>query len=412
MTAVASPRDGERIRLNQDGSLSVPANPIVVFIEGDGIGPDISRAAANVFDAAVATAYRGQRRVHWQEALAGEKGFAETGQWLPDETLQLLRDAVVGIKGPLTTPVGGGIRSLNVTLRQVLDLYACVRPVRYYKGVPSPVRFPEKVDMVVFRENTEDVYAGIEWPAGSPEANRLASYIREHLNRDIRPESGIGIKPMSKEASQRLVRRAIRYALDQGRRSVTLVHKGNIMKYTEGAFRQWGYELAAAEFPEKTISEDEVYEKHGGQQPSDRVIIKDRIADMMFQQVLLRPEEYEVLAMPNLNGDYLSDALAAQVGGLGMAPGANIGDEVAVFEATHGTAPKYAGLDKVNPSSLILSGAMMFDYLGWREAGDLIRSSLEATISAGIVTYDLARQMEAATEVKCSEFAAAIVERM
>jgi isocitrate dehydrogenase len=412
MTTESPFRKGERITLNEDGSLAVPDNPAVVFIEGDGIGPDISRAAVSVFDAAVARAYRQQRRVHWQEALAGEKGFAETGEWLPEETLQLLRDTVVGIKGPLTTPVGGGIRSLNVTLRQVLDLYACVRPVRYYKGVPSPVRFPEKVNMVVFRENTEDVYAGIEWPAGSPEADRLASYIREHLSRDIRPESAIGIKPMSREASQRLIRRAIRYALDRGCRSVTLVHKGNIMKYTEGAFRQWGYELATAEFPEKTISEDEVYEKHGGQQPPGRVIIKDRIADMMFQQALLRPDEYEVLAMPNLNGDYLSDALAAQVGGLGMAPGANIGDEAAVFEATHGTAPKYAGQDKVNPSSLILSGAMMFDYLGWREAGDLIRSSLEATISDGIVTYDLARQKEGAKEVKCSEFAAAIVEHM
>jgi len=287
-----------------------------------------------------------------------------------------------------------------------------VRPVRYYKGVPAPVRFPEKVDMVVFRENTEDVYAGIEWPAGSPEANRLASYIREHLNKEIRPESAIGIKPMSRYASQRLVRRAIRYALDQGYRSVTLVHKGNIMKYTEGAFRQWGYELAADEFPGQTISEAEIYEKHGGQQPPDKVVIKDRIADMMFQQALLRPDEYGVLAMPNLNGDYLSDALAAQVGGLGMAPGANIGDEAAVFEATHGTAPKYAGQDKVNPSSLILSGAMMFDFLGWKEVGDLIRNGMESTILDGIVTYDLARQMEGAEEVKCSEFGAAIVEHM
>ena len=318
----------------------------------------------------------------------------------------------MGIKGPLTTPVGGGIRSLNVTLRQVLDLYACVRPVRYYKGVPSPVRSPEKVDMVVFRENTEDVYAGIEWAAGSPEANRLVSYIREHLNKEIRPQSAIGIKPMSRYASQRLVRRAIRYALDQGYRSVTLVHKGNIMKYTEGAFRQWGYELAAAEFPDQTISEAEIYEKHGGKQPRGRVVIKDRIADMMFQQALLRPDEYGVLAMPNLNGDYLSDALAAQVGGLGMAPGANIGDQAAVFEATHGTAPKYAGLDKVNPSSLILSGAMMFDFLGWKEVGDLIRTALESTILDGIVTYDLARQLEGAKEVKCSEFGAAIVEHM
>jgi isocitrate dehydrogenase len=398
--------------LNDDGTLNVPDNPVIVRIEGDGIGPDISRAAVEVFDSAVAKAYGGQRKVLWREALAGEKAFAETGQWLPEETLQTLRQCIVGIKGPLTTPVGGGIRSLNVTLRQVLDLYACVRPVRYYKGVPAPVRFPEKVDMVVFRENTEDVYAGIEWQAGSREANRLASYIREHLNREIRPESAIGIKPMSKYASQRLVRRAISYALEQGYQNVTLVHKGNIMKYTEGAFRQWGYELAAEEFSGQTISEVDVYEKHGGKQPPGSVVIKDRLADMMFQQALLRPDEYDVLATPNLNGDYLSDALAAQVGGLGMAPGANIGDEAAVFEATHGTAPKYAGQDKVNPSSLILSGAMMFDYMGWKEVGDLIRIALGATIRAGTVTYDLARQMDEAEEVKCSEFASAIVERM
>ena len=412
MTTETSSQRGERINLNDDGTLTVPENPQLIFIEGDGIGPDISRAAVKVFDSAVAKAYGGQRRVHWQEGLAGEIAFTETGRWLPEETLQLLRDNIVGIKGPLTTPVGGGIRSLNVTLRQVLDLYACVRPVRYYKGVPSPVRFPEKVDMVVFRENTEDVYAGIEWAAGSPEANRLVDYIREHLNKEIRPQSAIGIKPMSRYASQRLVRRAIRYALDHGYRSVTLVHKGNIMKYTEGAFRQWGYELAAAEFPDQIVSEADIYEKHGGKQPKDRVVIKDRIADMMFQQALLRPDEYGVLAMPNLNGDYLSDALAAQVGGLGMAPGANIGDQAAVFEATHGTAPKYAGQDKVNPSSLILSGAMMFDFLGWKEVSNLIRTALEATILDRIVTYDLARQLEGAEEVKCSEFGAAIAEHM
>jgi len=412
MSAGRLSETGAKIRFNDDGTLTVPERPAVVFIEGDGIGPDIWRAAVKVFDAAVAKAYGGQRQVEWLEGLAGEKGFAETGQWLPEETLQMLRDYRVGIKGPLTTPVGGGIRSLNVTLRQVLDLYACVRPVRYYKGVPAPVRFPEKVDMVVFRENTEDVYAGIEWPAGSPEANRLVSYIKEHFNKEIRPGSAIGIKPMSKEASQRLVRRAIRHALDQGYENVTLVHKGNIMKYTEGAFRQWGYELAEAEFPEQTVSEAEVYEKHGGQVVPGRVVIKDRIADMMFQQALLRPDEYDVLAMPNLNGDYLSDALAAQVGGLGMAPGANIGDLAAVFEATHGTAPKYAGLDKVNPSSLILSGAMMFDHIGWQEVGNLIRAGLETTVSDGVVTYDLARQMSQAQEVKCSEFALAIVDRM
>ncbi len=412
MSPNISSEKGARITLNPDGSLKVPENPVLVFIEGDGIGPDIWRAAVKVFDAAVAKAYGGQRQVEWQEALAGEKGFAETGQWLPEDTLQMLRHYIVGIKGPLTTPVGGGIRSLNVTLRQVLDLYACVRPVRYYRGVPAPVRFPEKVDMVVFRENTEDVYAGIEWPAGSAEANRLINYIRDHLNKEIRPESAIGIKPMSKEASQRLVRRAVRHALDQGYESVTLVHKGNIMKYTEGAFRQWGYELAEAEFAEQTVSETELYEKHKGKPLPGRVIVKDRIADMMFQQALLRPDEYGVLAMPNLNGDYLSDALAAQVGGLGMAPGANIGDLAAVFEATHGTAPKYAGLDRVNPSSLVLSGAMMFDYLGWQEVGNLIRNGLEATVSDGVVTYDLARQMKEAQEVKCSEFAAAITDRM
>jgi isocitrate dehydrogenase len=412
MSPNSSSKNGAKITFNNDGTLKVPENPVLVFIEGDGIGPDIWRAALTVFDAAVVKAYGGRRQVEWQEALAGEKAFAETGQWLPEETLQMLRDYIVGIKGPLTTPVGGGIRSLNVTLRQVLDLYACVRPVRYYDGVPAPVHHPEKVDMVVFRENTEDVYAGIEWPAGSPEANRLINYIKEHLNKKIRPESAIGIKPMSKMASQRLVRRAIRHALEQGYQSVTLVHKGNIMKYTEGAFRQWGYELAETEFLDQTVSEAELYEKHGGQAVPGRVIIKDRIADMMFQQALLRPDEYDVLAMPNLNGDYLSDALAAQVGGLGMAPGANIGDVAAVFEATHGTAPKYAGLDKVNPSSLILSGAMMFDFIGWQEVGRLIRAGLEATISEGVVTYDLARQRSEAQEVKCSEFALAIVDRM
>ena len=412
MSTEGSAQKGTPIILNNDGSLNVPENPVIVVIEGDGIGPDIYRAAVMVFDAAVKKAFGGQRRVQWQEALAGEKAFTETGQWLPEYTLDMLRQYVVGIKGPLTTPVGGGIRSLNVTLRQVLDLYACVRPVRYYQGVPAPVRSPDKVDMVVFRENTEDVYAGIEWPAGSPEANRLASFIKEHLNKEIRPGSAIGIKPMSREASQRLVRRAIRYALDQGYETVTLVHKGNIMKFTEGAFRQWGYELAAEEFSEQTVTEADIYDKHGGDAPQGRVVIKDRIADMMFQQALLRPDEYDVLAMPNLNGDYLSDALAAQVGGLGMAPGANIGDQAAVFEATHGTAPKYAGQDKVNPSSLILSGAMMFDYMGWSEVGDLIRTALEATVSAGVVTYDLARQMSDAQEVKCSEFAAAITEHM
>ncbi|MBW1982449.1 MAG: isocitrate dehydrogenase (NADP(+)) [Deltaproteobacteria bacterium] len=412
MTDDVKAREDELVTLKEDGSLSVPDRPIIVFIQGDGIGPDIWNAAVRVFDAAVAGVYGEKRRVQWLEALAGEKAFAEKGEWLPGETLELLRKHVVGIKGPLTTPVGGGIRSLNVTLRQVLDLYACIRPVRYYRGVPAPVRHPEKVDMVVFRENTEDVYAGIEWPAESPEARRIVAFIDEHLSKKIRPDSAIGIKPMSRRASQRLVRRAIRYALDNDRRSVTLVHKGNIMKYTEGAFRQWGYELAAEEFPQQTVAESEVQEKYGGVVPEGRLLIKDRIADMMFQQALLRPEEYEVLAMPNLNGDYLSDALAAQVGGLGMAPGANVGDEVAVFEATHGTAPKYAGQDKVNPSSLILSGAMMFEYLGWQPVAERIRQGLESSMAAGIVTYDLARQMSGAQEVKCSEFASAVIEKM
>jgi len=412
MTALGSGAQSVLITVNADGTLDVPTRPSLVYIEGDGTGPDIWHAAVRVFDAAVDHAYGGARKAHWEETLAGEKAFRETGQWLPEATLNALRRCVVGIKGPLTTPVGGGIRSLNVTLRQMLDLYACIRPVRYYQGVPAPVRAPEKVDMVVFRENTEDVYAGLEWPAGSVEAKGLADYIKKRLNREVRPGSAIGIKPMSKEASQRLVRRAIRHALEHGRRSVTLVHKGNIMKYTEGAFRTWGYEVAASEFAGRTITEAEVEDGFAGKAPEGRVVIKDRIADMMFQQALLRPEEYDVLAMPNLNGDYLSDALAAQVGGLGMAPGANVGDDVAVFEATHGTAPKYAGQDKVNPSSLILSGAMMFDYMGWIEAAALIRSALEATISAGVVTYDLARQMRGAREVRCSEFASAMIDRM
>jgi isocitrate dehydrogenase len=412
MTARGSGTESALITVNADGTLNVPARPRIAYIEGDGTGPDIWRAAVRVFDAAGDRAYGGARKVHWEETLAGEKAFRETGQWLPEATLNALRRCVVGIKGPLTTPVGGGIRSLNVTLRQVLDLYACIRPVRYYRGVPSPVRTPEKVDMVVFRENTEDVYAGLEWPAGSAEATHLADYIKEQLNRELRPGSAIGLKPMSKEASQRLVRLAIRYAIEHGRRSVTLVHKGNIMKYTEGAFRTWGYEVAASEFTGRTITEAELNESRAEKAPEGRVVIKDRIADMMFQQALLRPEEYDVLAMPNLNGDYLSDALAAQVGGLGMAPGANVGDEVAVFEATHGTAPKYAGKDKVNPSSLILSGAMMFDYMGWHEAAALIRSALEGTVFAGVVTYDLARQMSGVREVRCSEFASAIIDRM
>ena len=403
---------GEKITINPDGTISVPDNPIIPFIEGDGIGPDIWRATKMVLDAAVEKAYQGKRSISWKEVYAGEKAKEKTGEYLPQETLDAISEYVVAIKGPLTTPVGEGIRSLNVTLRQVLDLYACVRPVRYFKGVPSPVKKPELVDMVIFRENTEDVYAGIEWPAESDEAKKVIDFLEQELGAKIRPDSGIGIKPISKTGTFRLVRKAIKYAIENNRDSVTLVHKGNIMKYTEGAFRNWGYELAEKEFPDETISEAEVWEKHGGNAPEGKIVIKDRIADAMFQQILLRPAEYSVLAMPNLNGDYMSDALAAQVGGLGMAPGANIGDGVALFEATHGTAPKYAGLDKVNPGSLILSGAMMLEYLGWKEARDKIYEGLEKAIAKKRVTYDLARQIPDAEEVKCSEFAKSIVESM
>ncbi len=403
---------GEKITINPDGTISVPNNPIIPFIEGDGIGPDIWRATKMVLDAAVEKAYGGERSIEWKEIYAGEKAKEKTGEYLPQETFDAISEYVVAIKGPLTTPVGEGIRSLNVTLRQVLDLYACVRPVRYFKGVPSPVKKPELVDMVIFRENTEDVYAGIEWPAGSPEAKKVIDFLESELNAKIRPDSGIGIKPISKTGTFRLVRKAIKYALDNNRDSVTLVHKGNIMKFTEGAFRNWGYELAETEFGDVTISEDKLWKEHDGKVPEGKIVIKDRIADAMFQQILLRPAEYSVLAMPNLNGDYMSDALAAQVGGLGMAPGANIGDGVALFEATHGTAPKYTGLDKVNPGSLILSGAMMLEYLGWTEAKDLVHKGLENAIAKKRVTYDLARQIPDAVEVKCSEFAKSIVESM
>jgi isocitrate dehydrogenase len=403
---------GSWIGIENTLQITVPAHPNIGFIEGDGTGPDIWAATRRVLDAAVAKAYGGARIIHWVELLAGEKAFKRTGQWLPESTIEGLKKCVVAIKGPLTTPVGGGMRSLNVALRQILDLYACVRPVSYIPGVPSPMKHPEKVQMVVFRENTEDVYAGIEWAAGSPEAQRLATILKEQFAVSLPDDAAIGIKPMSRRGTQRLMRRALRYALDKGQASVTLVHKGNIMKFTEGAFREWGYELAATEFATQTVTEADLWEKYDGRAPVGRVVIKDRIADAMFQQALLRPEEYQVLATPNLNGDYLSDALAAQVGGLGMAPGANIGDHCAIFEATHGTAPKYAGLDKVNPGSLILSGVMMLDHLGWSEAAALVQHALEKTISARIVTYDLARQMEGAREVKCSEFAQAMVQRM
>lgn len=400
------------ITIQPDGSLVVPQHPIIPFIEGDGTGPDIWAAARRVLDAAVAKSYHGTRAIAWLEILAGEKAFQQTGEWLPQETIDALKKYVVSIKGPLTTPVGEGMRSLNVTLRQVLDLYACVRPVRYYRGVVSPVKEPELVDMVIFRENTEDVYAGIEWQAGTEKANRVIEFLRNETGALIRDNSGIGIKPISEFGTKRLVRKAIQYALDHGRESVTLVHKGNIMKFTEGAFRNWGYELAAEEFGDSVITEAVLWDQFSGKVPPGKIVIKDRIADAMFQQILLRPNEYSVLAMPNLNGDYMSDALAAQVGGLGIAPGANIGDGVAVFEATHGTAPKYAGLDKVNPGSVLLSGVMLLEYIGWQEAADVITSALETTISNKTVTYDLARLMTGATELSCSAFGSAIIANM
>jgi isocitrate dehydrogenase len=397
---------------NTDGSLDVPDNPIIPFIEGDGIGPDIWRAARLVMDSAVDKAYAGKRKIAWLEVMAGEKSFQQNGTWLPDETLDIIEKHVVAIKGPMTTPVGKGIRSLNVAIRQKLDLYACVRPVKYIETVPSPMKHPEKIDMVVFRENTEDLYAGIEFEAGSPEAEKVRSFLNDQMGTSLTDDTGLGIKPISAKNTKRLVARAVAHAVENNCKSVTLMHKGNIMKFTEGAFAKWGYEVAREKFRNETITEKELYDDYHGKLPEGKVLIKDRIADMLFQQVLLRPAEYDVIATPNLNGDYLSDALAAQVGGLGMAPGANIGDRCAVFEATHGTAPKYAGLDKVNPSSVILSGAMMLDYMGWQEASDAIRTALQATVKSRIVTYDLARQIEGATEVKCSEFAREIVTHM
>ena len=401
----------ETITFTPDGAIKVPNNPIIPFIEGDGIGPDIWAASRKVLDAAVAKSFGGTKKIEWLEIYAGEKAKAKTGEWLPQATFDAIREYKVSIKGPLTTPVGEGIRSLNVTLRQVLDLYACVRPVRYYDGVVSPVKAPHLVDMVIYRENTEDVYAGIEWAAGSAEAKKVIDLCAT-FGKVIRPDSGIGIKPMSATGTKRLVKMAIQYAIDNHRPSVTLVHKGNIMKFTEGAFRTWGYEVAKEAFGDQVISEDEMWKNHEGKRPEGKVLIQDRIADAMFQQILLRPAEYSVLAMPNLNGDYMSDALAAQVGGLGIAPGANIGDGVAMFEATHGTAPKYAGLDKVNPGSLMLSGVMMLEHLGWQKAGAMIQQALATTISKKTVTYDLARLMEGATELKCSAFADAIISNM
>ena len=393
----------------RDGHWIVPDHPIIPFIEGDGTGPDIWRAAAKVFDAAVARTSGGKRSIVWREVLAGEKSFNQSGDWLPEETLGVIREHRVAIKGPLTTPVGGGIRSLNVALRQVLDLYACIRPVRHIAGVPAPVKQPGKLDVVIFRENIEDVYAGIEYKAGSQEADALIEFLQRRFGAKIRAGSAIGIKPMSKFGSQRLIVKAIQYAIKRRRPSVTLVHKGNIMKFTEGGFRDWGYEVAKERFAEQTVTETE-----GAKRKEDvsKVMIKDRIADAMFQQLVLRPDEYSVIAAPNLNGDYISDAAAAQVGGLGLAPGGNVGDGFAVYEATHGTAPKYAGQDKVNPSSVILSGVMMFEELGWDDVGQAIVRGLEAAIASKHVTYDLARQLPGATEVSTSAFADAIIEQL
>jgi isocitrate dehydrogenase len=392
-----------------DGTLTVPDEPIIPFIEGDGTGVDIWPAAQRVLDAAVERSYAGKRRLAWEEVLAGEKAFNATGSWLPDETVDSFRDRLIGIKGPLTTPVGGGIRSLNVALRQVLDLYVCLRPVRWYPGVPSPVKRPDLVDIVIFRENTEDIYAGLEVEEGTPEALKLIAMLDRDLGWKIRPDSGIGIKPVSITGSKRLVRAAIQYAIDRHRTSVTLVHKGNIQKFTEGAFRNWGYELAREEFADVAVTWDDC-DGH----PGDKILVKDNIADITLQQVLTRPEDFDVVATTNLNGDYLSDALAAQVGGIGIAPGGNINYVTGhgVFEATHGTAPKYAGQDKVNPASLLLSGVMMLEHLGWQEAADLITKAFEATIADKVVTYDFARLMEGAHEVKTSQFADAIIDHM
>jgi len=401
------PSNGERIGY-AGGALQVPNNPIIPFIEGDGTGPDIWAASVRVFDAAVEKAYGGERRIAWMEVFAGEKSFNAFNSWLPDETVDAFAEFRVSIKGPLTTPVGGGIRSLNVTLRQVLDLYACIRPVRYFEGVGAPVKEPEKVNVVIFRENTEDVYAGIEYKAGSAEATKLRDFLHDSFGANIRENSAIGIKPMSKFGSQRLVDMALSYAVANKRPTVTLVHKGNIMKFTEGAFRDWGYEVAKEKYAAQTIMEADLM----GGNASGKVVVGDRIADSMFQQLLLRPAEYSVIATPNLNGDYLSDAAAAQVGGLGIAPGGNVGDGIAVFEATHGTAPKYAGLNKINPGSVILSGVMMLDHMGWGEAGALIVRGMENAIKSRTVTYDLARQMPGATEVSTSGFADAIINGM
>jgi len=407
---VKMPDSGTRITV-ENNQLKVPEDPILGFIEGDGIGIDITPACMKVWNAAVEKAYHGKRKVHWAELFLGEKAAGiYDGNFFPDETLEAIKDLTVAIKGPLTTPVGEGFRSLNVSLRQTLDLYACVRPVKYYSGVPSPMKNPEALDVVIFRENTEDVYSGIEFEAGTPENKKLADFLRNEMGANFFEDAALGIKPISAFGSKRLVRKAIQYAIDNNRESVTLVHKGNIMKFTEGGFRKWGYEVAAEEFGDVTITEDELWEKYDGKRPEGKVLIKDRIADIIFQLLLLRPDEFDVLATMNLNGDYLSDAAAAQVGGMGIAPGANMADHVGVFEATHGTAPKYAGQNKVNPSSLMFSGVMMFDYIGWTEVGLLIENAFRQVVAKGIVTYDFARQINNATEVSTSGFADALVE--
>jgi len=405
------PSEGHKILITESG-LRIPDDPVIPLIEGDGIGPDVTRAARTAIDATIEATYHGRRRIVWYPVPAGEGAMFRYGEMLPEATLAAIREYVVALKGPLTTPVGGGFRSLNVTLRQTLDLYANVRPIYWMPGVPSPVTHPERLDIVIFREAEEDVYAGIEWAKGSPEAKRMIETLKSQFNVTVREDSGIGVKPISEFESKRLIRKAIRYAIDNRCGSVTLVHKGNIMKYTEGAFREWGYELARTEFHDQTVSWQDVLEKYDGKAPEGKIIIKDVIADNMFQQLLLRPDEYEVLATTNLNGDYLSDAAAAQVGGLGVAPGANIGDAHALFEPIHGSAPKYAGMDKVNPTAEILAGVMMLEYLGWKEAAVRLREAVKATIDAKIVTYDLARQMPGSHEVGTTAFARAIVERL
>jgi len=406
------PKEGKKIESIED-ELSVPNNPIIPFIEGDGVGPEIMDVTRKVLDISIDKAYKDKKKIVWLEIYAGGKAKEKYNEFLPQDTLEAIRYFLVAIKGPLTTPIGEGFRSLNVTLRKVLNLYACIRPVQYIYGVPSPVVHPEKVNIIIFRENTEDVYSGIEWAKGSPEAKQIISYLKEEFNTDIREDSGIGIKPISERASKRLVRKAIQYAIDNDRQSVTLVHKGNIMKFTEGAFRNWGYKVAKEEFGDKIITEEELKKKYTGKIPKGKLIIKDRIADNMFQEVLLRPEDHDVVALTNLNGDYLSDACAAQVGGLGVAPGANMGDYIALFEATHGTAPAIAGRNEVNPSSLLLSGAMMLEHIGWEKAAILVRKAIAKTVKEEKITFDLAVLMEKTVKpIKCSEFGEAVIKNM